>query len=60
MTFRQQATLILLEKYADKLFDNEFRMIASSAALEPPALLVAYIDELVDELCRTGQEGPGE
>ena len=53
MTFRQQCALVLLEKYADKLFDEKFKREARDAGLNPEQLLSAYIESMVDEMCHT-------
>jgi hypothetical protein len=47
-TFRQQCALILLEKWADKVFDKQFQREANDAGLDPSEFLVSYIEETVD------------
>ena len=47
-TFRQQCALILLEKWADKVFDKQFQREANDAGLDPSEFLVSYIEEAVD------------
>ena len=53
LSFRQQCALILLGKYADKLFDEKFKQEAQDAGLDPERLLSVYIEPMVDEMCRT-------
>ena len=52
LSFRQQCALVLLEKYADKLFDEKFKREAQDADLDPEQLLSAYIESMVDEMYR--------
>jgi hypothetical protein len=50
-TFRQQCALVLLEKWADKMFDKSFQREASDAGLEAYDLLMEYIEEGADRMC---------
>lgn len=52
LSFRQQCALVLLEKYADKLFDEKFKREAQDADLDPEQFLSAYIESMVDEMYR--------
>lgn len=52
LTFRQQCALVLLEKYADKMFDERFKQEARDSSLEVEQLLVAYIENVANEMCR--------
>jgi|LakMenEpi03Aug12_release.lakeMendotaPanAssembly.Ray.scaffolds.fasta_scaffold410628_2 hypothetical protein len=49
-TFKQQCALVLLEKWADKVFDKQFQREAFDAGLEPAELLMAYIEEFTDAM----------
>ena len=53
MTFRQQCALVLLEKWADKIFDRGFQRESIDAGLEPVDLLAAYIAEATDAMAET-------
>ena len=52
LTFRDQCALILLEKYADKVFDKDFRDEAWGAGLDVEQFLTSHIEELTDSMCR--------
>jgi hypothetical protein len=52
LPFRDQCALTLLNKWADKVFDKEFRRLASDAGLEAEELLTAHIEEMVEAMCR--------
>ena len=53
LAFRDQCALILLEKYADKVFDKGFRDEAWDAGLDAEQLLTSYIEGITDSMCRT-------
>lgn len=50
LTFRQQCALILLEKWADKIFDKGFQYEANQAGLEPSELLVSYVESVTEQM----------
>ena len=50
LTFRQQCALILLEKWADKMFDTNFQCEAARAGLEPSELLVSYVESVTEQM----------
>lgn len=50
LTFRQQCALILLEKWADKIFDKSFQYEANQAGLEPSELLVNYVESVTEQM----------
>ena len=52
LTFRDQCALILLGKYADKVFDKKFKREAWDAGLDVEQLLTSYIEELTSHMCR--------
>jgi hypothetical protein len=53
LTFRDQCALVLLEKYADKMFDKQFIREAWDAGLEPETFLASHIEVVTDSMCRT-------
>ena len=53
LTFRDRCALILLEKYADKIFDEKFKREAWDAGLDAETLLTSYIEEVTSQMCRT-------
>jgi hypothetical protein len=53
LTFRDRCALILLEKYADKIFDEKFKREAWDAGLEPETFLASHIEVVTDSMCRT-------
>jgi predicted outer membrane protein len=53
LTFRQRTALTLLDKWADKIFDERFIREANDAGVEVSDLLTAYIEETTDSFMRT-------
>ena len=53
LAFRQQCALVLLEKWADKMFDKKFILEARDAGLETETLLTSYIEVVADSMCHT-------
>lgn len=53
LTYRERCTLVLLEKFADKIFDEKFKREAWDAGLEVHQLLANHITDLTDEMCRS-------